>query len=146
MTRLVALLVGALAGLSMAVQGTWNTQLAKVVGRLEANLFVHLVGLLTLMVLLYALRLGRGDLTRLGGAPWYAFLGGILGVVIVLAVVTAMQQLGVCTATTAILVGQILAAAAIDHFGLFGVKPIPFPAVKFLGVALFGVGARILLN
>jgi transporter family-2 protein len=105
-----------------------------------------MVGLATLLALLYGFRLGRGSLARLGEAPWFTNLGGVLGVIIVLTVVLSMQRLGVATATTAILVGQLLAAAAIDHFGLFGVKAIPFGTFKLVGLALFGVGARILLN
>ncbi|MGE5509096.1 MAG: DMT family transporter [Chitinophagales bacterium] len=144
--RLPAMLIGALAGLLMAVQGTFNTQLAKAVGRLEATMVVQGVGLAAALLLLYPLGLGRGHLSQLKAAPWFALLGGVLGVAIVFTVVAAVSRLGMATATTAILVGQILTAAAVDHFGLFGMERLPFGWLQLLGLGLFAAGARILLS
>jgi transporter family-2 protein len=140
------MLIGALAGLLMALQGTFNTQLAKAVGRLEATLVVQGVGLVAALLLLYPLGLGRGDLSHLREAPWFSLLGGVLGVAIVFTVVAAVSRLGMATATTAILVGQILTAAAVDHFGLFGMERMPFGWLQLLGLGLFAAGARILLS
>ncbi|HHW14577.1 MAG TPA: DMT family transporter [Firmicutes bacterium] len=137
---------GALAGLFMAIQGTLNTQLSKAIGRVEALLVVQAVGLLAAALLFFPLRLGGDGLLQLRQAPWYTLLGGVLGVAIVFTVVAAMSRLGIATATTAILVAQILGAAAIDHFGLFGADRIPFSWFKLVGVGLFAAGARILLN
>jgi transporter family-2 protein len=130
----------------MAIQGTFNTQLAKVIGRVEALAVIQAVGLLSAGLLLWPLRLGSGDLGRLAQAPWYTVLGGVLGVAITFTVVAAMSRLGIATATTAILVAQLLAAAAIDHFGLFGAECRPFSWLKLVGVGLFAAGARILLG
>lgn len=144
--RLPALGFGALAGLFMAVQGTLNTQLSRTLGRVEATLVVQGVGLVTAALLLFPLRLGTGGWQKLPQAPWYTLLGGVFGVAIVFAVVAAMSRLGIATATTAILVAQILTAAVIDHFGLLGADPLPFGWVKLLGVALLAAGAWILLS
>lgn len=144
--QLPAMGLGALAGLLMAVQGTLNTQLAKTVGRVEALLVVQAVGVLAAGFLLFPLGLGNGGLARLGQAPWFTLLGGILGAGIVFAVVGAMSRLGIATATTSILVAQILTAALIDHFGLLGAERLPFGWFKIVGLLLFAAGARILLN
>lgn len=144
--RLLALAFGALAGLLMVVQGTLNTQLSKAIGRVEGLLVVQTVGLLTSALLLFPFRLGGEGLGQLRQAPWYTLLGGVLGAAIVFSVVAAMSRLSIATATTAILVAQILGAAVIDHFGLFGVDRLPFGWLKLVGVGLFAAGARILLN
>lgn len=144
--RLLALGFGALAGLLMAVQGALNTQLSRTVGRVEATLVVQAVGLVIAGLLLFPLQLGTGNLGRLLQAPWYTWLGGVLGVAIVFSVVVAMSRLSIATATTGILVAQILVAGVIDHFGLFGVERLPFRPVHLLGVALLAAGAYILLN
>ncbi|MGE5554491.1 MAG: DMT family transporter [Betaproteobacteria bacterium] len=144
--RLLALGFGALAGLFMAVQGTLNTQLAKVIGRVEALAVIQAVGLVSAGLLLVVPRSGTGDLSRLALAPWYTLFGGVLGVAITFTVVAAMSRLGIATATTAILVAQILAAAAIDHFGLLGAECRPFSWLKLVGVGLLAAGARILLG
>lgn len=65
---LVPLLVAVVAGVSMALQGSLNTCLSKVIGLLEANFIVHVIGAAALVALLL-LKLGQGDLSRIGEAP-----------------------------------------------------------------------------
>ncbi|MBO8126202.1 MAG: DMT family transporter [Firmicutes bacterium] len=143
--KLLALLVAALAGLSMAVQGSLNTALGKVTGLLEATFVVQAVATLTAGILLFVFDLGSGDLGALPDAPWYTWLGGAIGVVITYGVVFAISRAGVASATTAIIVGQILTAALIDHLGILGMERIPFPLNKMIGLILVAAGARILL-
>jgi transporter family-2 protein len=142
---LIPLLTGIIAGISMALQGSLNTILSKVIGLLEANFVVHVIGVVALVVLLL-FRLGQGDLARMGEAPWYAYLGGLLSVVILYTVMASISQLGVSIATTAIIVGQVSTALIIDHFGLFGLREIPFTWWKALGVVLLATGAKLMLN
>lgn len=142
---LIPLLTGIIAGISMAVQGSLNTLLSKVIGLLEATFMVHLIGTAALVVLLL-LRLGHGNLARVGEAPWYAYLGGLLSIIILYAVMASISKLGVSIATTAIIVGQVSTALIIDHFGLFGLREIPFTWWKVLGIALLATGAKLMLN
>ncbi len=142
---LIPLLTGIIAGISMAVQGSLNTLLSKAVGLLEAAFVVHLLGSIILVVLLL-LRFGKGDLTQLGDAPWYAYLGALLSVVILYTVMASISKLGVSIATTAIIVGQVSTALLLDHFGLFGLKEVPFTWWKALGVVFLAAGAKIMLN
>lgn len=143
-SRLAFLLLAALAGAAMAVQGSLNSALGKVTGLMPATFLVHLVGTATAGLLL--LLSSAGGLSRLGEAPWYAFLGGGLGVLIIYLVVASIPRLGVAVATTAIIAGQVGMAALIDHFGLFGMERIPFGWGKLLGLGLLALGARLLLN
>jgi len=142
---LLPLLSAAIAGISMALQGSFNTVLSKVIGLMEANFVVHVIGTATLFLLL-CFGLGHGDLSRLGDAPWYAYLGGILSIVILYTVMASISKLGVAVATTVIIVGQVSAALIIDHFGLFGLRAIPFTWWKLVGVALLAAGAKLMLN
>lgn len=143
--QLIALAVAALAGLAMAVQGTLNTALSKVTGLLEATFFVQAVAAVSSGVLLFVFGLGQGNVTAFTRAPWYTWLGGAIGVAITYCVVYAMRRAGVASATTAIIVGQILTAALIDHLGILGMERIPFPWWKVIGLAMVAIGARILL-
>lgn len=139
------LLSAAIAGVSMALQGSFNTALSKVIGLMEANFVVHVIGTTALLVML-CLGLGHGNLARLGGAPWFAYLGGILSIVILYTVMASISKLGVAVATTVIIVGQVSAALIIDHFGLFGLRAIPFTWWKLLGIILLAAGAKLMLN
>lgn len=142
---LIPLLLAVTAGITMALQGSLNTVLGKVVGLVEATFFVHLIGTLAL-VLLLLFGLGQGSLTRYAQAPWYAYLGGILGVAIIYLVQASISRLGVAIATTAIVVGQVSTALLIDHFGLFGLKEISFTWWKLLGLIFLAAGAKMMLN
>lgn len=142
---LLALLVAAMAGAAMAVQGTLNSVLGKVIGLLEATFVVHIVGTAVILGAILAVRRGFGDLTLVGEAPWYTYLGGALGVVIIISVAFSIPRTGVANATTAIIVGQVLAALLIDHFGLFGLKEIPFTWGKGIGLVFLAAGGYFLL-
>ncbi len=142
---LIPLLSGVIAGVSMALQGSFNTALSKVIGLMEANFVVHVIGSVALLALL-VLGLGHGNLGQAGNAPWFAYLGGIFSVIILYTVMASISKLGVAVATTAIIVGQVSTALIIDHFGLFGLKSIPFTWWKLLGVVLLAAGAKLMLN
>lgn len=144
--EVTALLLAALSGILMAMQGSINAALSKVVGILESTLIVHVTGTVLVVVLLYVLRLGKGNFTLYAQAPWYAFFGGVVGVGIIYLVVASIPKVGVANATTAIIVGQVLSALAIDHFGLFGLQRVPCNWCQLGGLLLLAVGARLLLR
>lgn len=144
--RLLALFVAAGSGLIMAVQGTLNTALGRVIGLLETTFVVQAVGLAFVSVLLFIFALGSGNFVQITKAPWYTFLGGVLGVVIVYAVVFGISRVGVALATTAIILGQVFTASIIDHFGLFGMDKIPFSWHRVVGTFLMAGGAYLLLK
>lgn len=146
---MTALIIAALAGVTMALQGSLNSVLGKVSGLWEATFVVHLVGLLfvsALIFLIFPLGLADCNLAAVFKAPWYAFLGGVLGVLIIYGVVKSIPRVGVAPATTAIITGQVLTAAVVDHFGLFGLQKIPFNAWRVVGVLLLAAGAWVLLR
>ncbi|MGB4431349.1 MAG: DMT family transporter [Limnochordia bacterium] len=143
--KVLALLMAALSGLLMAVQGTLNSALSKALGLLEAAFTVQVVGAITGLALLLT-GLGQGSLLKFKEAPWYTYLGGLLGVAIVYLVASAIAQAGVASATTAIILGQVITAAVVDYFGWFGVEPVPFSLWKGVGILLMAAGAWLLLS
>ncbi|EEG76635.1 DMT family transporter [Dethiobacter alkaliphilus] len=142
---LIALLIAFIAGVAMAVQGSLNTGLGKIVGLLEATFIVHIIGAAALVILLFLFRLGQGNLSKVPQAPWYLYLGGLISVVIIYAVVASISRVGVASATTAIIVGQVGTAILIDHLGLFGLERIPFSWLKAVGVILLAIGTKFML-
>jgi transporter family-2 protein len=67
-------------------------------------------------------------------------------VAIVYLVAASISKVGVASATTAIIVGQVVTAAAVDYFGWFGLEPLPFSIWKGLGILLMAGGAWLLLS
>lgn len=144
--RLLALLLALGAGVAMAVQGSLNSALGKVIGLLEATLVVHFTAALAVAVMLFALGLGDGSWERLGEAPWYVYLGGLVGVAITYGVVASIPKVGVAAATTAIIIGQVTMAMLVDQFGLFGLPKVGFDWWKALGLVLLAGGAWLMLE
>jgi len=144
--KLLALIIAAVSGLTMALQGTLNAALGKVVGLWETTFIVHAVGTLLVGVLVFVCRLGVCDLGKWTGATWYTYLGGVLSVLIIYMVARSLPVAGVAPATTAIILGQVLTAGIIDHLGLFGMERIPFNWSNAAGTLLLAGGAFLLLK
>lgn len=130
----------------MALQGSLNAALGKVIGLLETTFVVHLTGLVLVAALLFVIFPGGGRLGQFAQAPWYTYLGGVLGVLIIYGVVRSIPKVGVAPATTAIILGQVLTASLIDHFGLFGMEKLPFSWQRIAGTLLMAAGAWLLLK
>lgn len=139
--------LAALAGLTMALQGAINSVLGKKLGIIETSFIVHVTATIILIIWL----LTRNDrlnfsLSVFKGIPWYLYLGGLLGVIITYTVIISIPRLGVAIATTAIITAQVLTAAAIDHFGIFGLNKVPFTWIKFTGILFLALGVRLLFS
>lgn len=137
--------IAALSGAAMALQGTFNAAMGKILGIWQSTLVVHLVGLVTVLIILLVGGIGLNIYGKMGQVPWWAYLGGLLNVVIIYAVARSIPQIGVGNATTAIIVAQVSTAVCIDCLGAFGMKQIDFRWMDLLGIALLAIGARILL-
>lgn len=142
--NLIALLIAALAGASMAVQGSLNSALSKIAGLAGTTLIVHIVGL-ALIVLLLLFGLLEGQTENYLQAPWYTYLGGTIGVLIIYTVAYSITNVGVAKATTAIVVAQVSTALLVDHFGLFGLREVSFTWMKGMGVVLLAGGVYMML-
>lgn len=136
------LVLAAVSGSFMAIQGTFNSVLGKIIGFIESTFVVHLTG--TILAGILILIMGNGNFEKAGTVPWYAWSGGIVGVGIVLGVIGSISKLGVGLSTTAIIAAQLLTAYLIDHFGWFGMEKIPFDAGKLCGIILIITGAKLL--
>ncbi len=145
MPNIIYLAIAAISGATMALQGTLNSVLGKVVGLIESTLIVHIIGSISILLVFILMGKGLSNVSKLGEVPWYAYLGGVLNVIIILTIVKTMPVIGVGNATTAIIVAQVGTAVLIDSLGLFGMKKYDFQYIDILGITLLAIGAYILL-
>lgn len=146
---MIFLIIAALAGLSMAVQGSFNGCLGKVIGLTEATLIVHIIGTVASALtfgIMWFTKAGLGNIGQWGEVPWYNYLGGLLSVAIVYGVAASVAKLGVSTATTAIVASQTLAALVLNIFGACGMEKMPFTWWKFLGIVFLAIGTKLMLT
>jgi len=76
-------------------------------------------------------------------APRHLFLAGLLVAFYVLSVTFIAPHFGVGNAIFFVLLGQLLSAAAIDHFGLFGAQVSPLSLTRAGGIALMAAGVFV---
>lgn len=139
----MGLLFSVLAGAAMSFQGVINTRLGEKIGVYESNVFAQ--GTALVLGAIAWMLLGKGDFGKLGSASPVYWLGGVLGLVITVAVMLAIGNLSPLYATSIILVTQLVTSACIEAFGLLGTVQVPFSWSKWLGMALM-VGGILLFQ
>ncbi len=138
---MIGLIMSALAGAAMSIQGVMNTRLSEGIGLYESNAFVQ--GTAFLLSVAAVSILGQGNFKALSGVPKLYWLGGALGLVITLTVMVGIKTLSPTIAMSIILIAQLLTAALIDVFGLMGAQKVPFYFTKYLGLALMIAGVIV---
>ena len=140
---MLGLIMSIIAGAAMSIQGVWNTRLSERIGLFESNVMVQ--GTAFVLGLLVMFFFGKGTFRELANTPKLYWLGGVLGIVITVTVMLSIQDLSPTYAVSAILISQLLVAALIDAFGLFGSEQVPFLWNKYVGLILM-IGGVILFQ
>ena len=140
-----AMTATALVGATLALQvGMAATMRSHVGSPMAAALVNFAVGTIFLFV---AVALGRGSLAGLaqaGAAPWWAWCAGILGGLYITASAAFGPLLGGATFLALIVAGQMIAALALDHYGLLGFPVRPLDAWRAGGALLVVAGMFLL--
>ncbi len=146
MDRFGPVLLAMTGGGLIAAQAPINARLKLVVGSpLLAAAVSFAVGT-ALLVAAVLLTDGQGGVTALGGGPWWAYLGGFCGAVLVTATLIATPRVGVTSTFVAVIVGQVVVAAIIDRFGLFGVAARGLTPTRISAIGLLAVSMVLLLK
>ncbi len=131
---MLGFIMSAIAGAAMSIQGVFNTRLSEKIGLYESNAFVQ--GSAFILSLIAMFIIGSGNFREIVNAPKYSLFGGVLGLIITITVMLGISKLNPTLAISTILIVQLLVAAIIDAFGLFGAEKIAFGITKYIGIAL----------
>lgn len=142
MSNLVLLLAIFIAGAAATVQPPINARLAEKIGILQAATVSFMVGTLVLLVVSFSV--GRGSFRGLAQADWWQLTGGLFGAFFVSLTILAVPKLGTGTVMAALIVAQLSAGLVFDHFGLFGMRQIPFDLSRIMGVVLLIIGVAMI--
>ncbi|WP_142413627.1 DMT family transporter [Hathewaya massiliensis] len=134
----MGILFSIIAGILMSIQGVFNTNVNKKIGLWETNLIVQGVALVSTLILFFFMR--KGNFGALSSVNKLYLTGGIIGALITVTVVLGIDKLGPTCSIAIILVAQLLAAAIIDAFGLFGAEQIRFGINKYIGIGMMILG------
>ena len=130
-----------ISGISMSIQGVFNTKLSEKIGLWETTVLVQGIALICSIIISLFIR--NGSYANLKNTNKYYLIGGVLGVVITYTVVKSVSLMGATLGIGIILIAQLLAAAIIDAFGLFGSDKIKFTLNNFIGIAIMIIGILI---
>lgn len=136
---------GLLLGLAFVLQQTVNASLRDALSSpYFAGLINFLVGGAAMVAILLALREPVPSAQALARAPWYAWTGGLLGLVYVVGTILLIPKLGAASVIGLFVVGQILAALAFDHFGVLGLPVREFGLARLGGAGLMVAGVVLI--
>lgn len=141
-TRLLLLYgLGAIAGGMIAIQSVLNSTLGQRLGNLGSVLVLTIVSITTLIILILIFR-DTADFKQLPSfSEWYLYAGGVLGIAILAAPIFLVPRIGTTSTLVAIVLGQMVMALLIDHYGLFASPKIEVNLLRVLGIALVTLGA-----
>ncbi len=130
------------AGIGIPTLAALNAALGRYMGSPAAAAAI-LFGVALIVAVVATILTGPQALARAAGAPKYLFLGGVLVAFYVLSITYIAPSFGVGNAVFFVLIGQLISAAAIDHFGLFGAQISPMNLIRASGIALMGIGVWV---
>ena len=118
------------------MQAPTNARLMTAVGSPVNAAFVSFAVGTVALGLMAVLFQTRPDMVAARSLPWYALIGGLYGVVFVIAATWGVPRLGVALTITLMVAGQLLISLILDHFGAFGAPQQPINLGRLAGVAL----------
>ena len=131
-----------LAGVGVPLLASMNAALGQKIGSPAAAALCLFLIAFTVTAFV-TLATGPAALKLLPVQPKHLFLGGILVAFYVLSITYIAPHLGVGNAVFFVLLGQLVAAGAIDHFGLFGSQVTPLTFSRAAGIALMAAGVAL---
>ena len=132
-----------LTGIGIPILAALNGGLG---GRLGSPLAASMIlfGLAFLIATTGALATGSvGQIRFSSDIPFHFYFGGLFVAFYVISVTFIAPKFGVGNAIFFVLVGQLISAAVIDHFALFGSLRFPVDAKRLAGIALMVAGVYL---
>ena len=131
------------AGIGIPLLATLNTQLGSRIGSPAAAATVLFIVAFLASAVTYAATAGLEPLSLLPRQPLHLFLGGLFVAFYVLSISWVAPRFGIANAIFCVLLGQIISASVIDHFGLFGAAVHPMNLTRAIGVGVMALGVLL---
>ena len=127
-----------IAGAGIPVMAAMNAQIGlQLQSPIAAVVVLCCVALLSSTTLLLTQSSVRWEFSPI--PPWY-FLSGVLLIVYIGSITFTAPIIGLGNAIFFVLLGQLVASAVIDHFGLLGTVPYALDSKRLIGILLIVAG------
>jgi transporter family-2 protein len=142
MTGILLVAFAAVAGVFLPLQAAVNSQLARYVGGpVRASMVSFGVG--TVAMFLVVLAFYRSESHHAADAPWWAWVGGLLGAFYVTSTVVVPVRIGAAPFFGILVAAQLVMGVLIDRFGWIGFPQRELSPLRIVGVALLVGGALL---
>lgn len=131
-----------LAGVGVPTLAAMNAQLGREIG--SPALAATVLFLIACLCAAGVAWLTGANIAKLALAPKHLFLAGCLIAFYLLSVTWIAPIIGLGNAIFLVLIGQLVAAALIDQFGLFGAAQIQISWTRAAGLALMASGILLI--
>ncbi len=143
--KLLFLMIAFVAGATSSVQVVVNAQLRSyLVHPMQATFVSFVVGTLISSVYCAIIRSPLPSLADVSRAPWWAWIGGILGTLFIWTSIVASPRIGVAALFCAVVAGQMIMSLLIDHYGLMNANTFPLSPQRILGALIVVAGAVVM--
>lgn len=148
MVNRLPLQLAVLGGATLAVMTALNSGLNLYVSAVVASWIAHGIGTLTALLMLVSF--ARFEQSSQGTVsskpPWWSYLGGIAGGLLVVLIVIAVNSfLGLTGTLVLAILGQVLFGVISDHLGWFGLQRQRLSWHKASYMVLVFVGALLII-
>lgn len=131
-----------LTGIGIPVMAALNGQLGVRLGNPAAASVILFLSALLIAIAATA-AVGLPEMAKLRAAPPHLMFSGAFVAFYVLSITWIGPRFGIGNAVFLVLLGQIVAAAMIDHFGMFGVSRSPLTTLRVAGMAVMTIGVMM---
>jgi transporter family-2 protein len=129
------------AGVAIPVMAAWNSKLGIEIESPWAAAFILFV-LGAVICGIVMLILGLPKQSWFSAPPLY-YAGGFVVAFYVLSITWTAPRIGVANAVFFVLLGQIVSAALIDQFGLFGALKSQLTTQRIIGIVFMAIGTYL---
>lgn len=136
------MILGVVGGLLLGMQPSVNSVLAVAFdSSLLAALVSFAVGTIALLAFILCTK-DRQHLTKIvvGKAPWWSYLGGLMGALFVTAFAYFASRISISLLNIVNIFGMLVAGVVVDRFGLLGSRRLKIDPWQYFGLALILLG------
>jgi transporter family-2 protein len=136
------IIISIASGAIVVISRILNTRLSEKVGLLESSFFNYLTGLLSAIILFVIIK-DKITLSQLNTLPFWAYLGGALGIIIVILSSVVTPKMSSFYITLIIFIGQLFSGIIIDFLIL---KTMPLQKIIGGILVIAGLGYNLYID
>jgi transporter family-2 protein len=140
----ITLFFAVVAGACISLQAAANSSLRTHLNDVRWATFFSICGtIITAVIFMVAIRPSAPSAAALRATPWWNWVGGPLGALIVLSGAALTPRLGAAAFIAAVVAGQLASSVLMDHFAWLNLPHQPITLSRGIGVILVFAGVLL---